>query len=72
MFFTKIAENAGYKTLDNFVQTKMELQNALDHLMKLNGASFIDIRIRKGARSTLPPLKASLTDLKNDFMRSLR
>jgi len=69
---TAIAENAGYKTVGAAVETKQALQGAVKKLLAADGPAFIDIRIRKGTRSDLGPLKASLSNLKDIFMKSIK
>lgn len=68
--FTGIAKSVGYKTLNAPVDSKESLVQAIQSL-KDGGPSFIDMRIRKGIRSDLPPLKMDPIDLKQKFMSYL-
>lgn len=70
--FTAIAENAGYQTVGRAVETAEELQNAVRRLLDGEGPSFIDMRIRKGIRSGLPPLKIVPQELKAPLMANIR
>lgn len=70
--FTAIAENAGYNTIGRPVETEQELKDAIKRLLATGGSAFMDIRIRKGIRSDLPPLKVSLADLKKNLMNEIR
>lgn len=65
---TAIAENTGYKTVRKPVKTKQELKEAINILLEGEGPRFIDIRIKKGIRDDLGPLKASISELKDIFM----
>lgn len=69
---TAIAENAGYKTVGEPVETEPALRDAVKTLLPADRPAFIDIRIRKGIRSDLPLLKISHKDLKETFMRSIK
>ena len=55
--FTKIAEACGYKTVGKAVTNKEELIEAIQELKDSGKASFIDVRIHKGLKGTLPALK---------------
>jgi len=68
--FTGVANSVGYKTLNVPVDSKESLINAIQSL-KNGGPSFIDMRIRKGMRSDLPPLKMDPADLKQKLMTHL-
>ena len=47
--------------------------NAFDpDALSADGPAFIDVRIRKGIRDDLPPLKVSHIDLKNMLMKNSR
>lgn len=69
---SSIAENAGYRTVGKSVKSKEELGRAVNELLSVEGSIFIDIRIRKGIRLDLPPLKVSHKQLKQDLMQELR
>lgn len=70
--FTNLAKSAGYRTLDASVQTKEALQNGIRELLKNDGPGFIDMRIKKGIRDNLPPLKIDHIELKNALMSNLK
>lgn len=54
--FTSIAESCGYMTVGKAVETKEELEKAVEKLKNCGRASFIDCRIHKGLNSKLPPI----------------
>lgn len=54
--WTKIAEACGYETVHHPVTTKEELIEAIDKLIGINKAGFIDCRIHKGLTRKLPPI----------------
>ncbi len=64
--FEKIARGCGYraKTVDN----DKSLNEALSELTDGTAASFINVKIRKGMRPVLPPLKIDHHQLISDFM----
>ncbi len=68
---TKIAENSGYKTIGNSVNTKKNLEEAIKELLDTDGPKFIDIHIRQGIRSDIPFLKVSHIDSKYALMKEL-
>ena len=70
--FTAIAENTGYKTIGLPVDTEQNLKNAINTLLPAEKAAFIDLRIRKGIRSDIPPLNVNYVSLKNMFMKSIK
>ena len=69
---TGIAENAGFQTVGDAVQTKEALQDAVKNLLATEGPAFVDARIRKGIRADLPPLNVSHLDLKDMLMKNLK
>ena len=66
--FTKIAAYSGYKTIDFPATTEQELINAIDKLLEKCGPAFLDVSIRKGMRSKLPPLEIIPEELKKELM----
>ncbi len=69
--FTGIAKSACYHTIGKAVDTEEQLKTAVLQLTGKGGPSFIDVRIRKGIRKNIPPLRISLTDLKHQLMNRL-
>jgi len=69
--FTTIAESAGYRTVGRAVETAEELQDAVKQLLDAGGPAFIDMRIRKGIRPGLPPLKIVPVELKGPLMKNI-
>lgn len=69
--FTTIAAGSGYNTVGQPVTTKEELAEALQKLSLCGGPSFIDFRIRKGLKGSLPPLQIDPEQLITDFMDQL-
>ncbi len=71
--FTTIANGTGYQTIRHPVSTKEEIIEAVKNLVEIGKASFIDIRIKKGLSSKLPPLNIpSYLELINGFMNELK
>lgn len=70
--FTKIAEGSGYRTAGVAVETGEALKKALKEFEAEKGPFFIDMRIHKGLKGKLPPLKASCESLIEDFQKELR
>ena len=71
--FTTIAQGAGYKTVRHPVATKEEIMNTVQNLINGCKAAFIDVRIKKGLSSKLPPLDIlSHVELVNGFMNELK
>ena len=71
--FTKIAQGAGYQTIEHPVATKEEIIDAVQNLVESGKATFIDVRIKKGLSSKLPPLNIpSHLELINGFMNELK
>jgi phosphonopyruvate decarboxylase len=68
---TAIAENAGYKTVGTAVETERDLRDAVKVLLPSGKPAFIDVRIRKGIRDDLGPLKVSLYHLRDIFMQAV-
>jgi len=67
---TAMAGSAGYKTLGKAVKTEQGLVQAVQTLLPADGPAFIEVRIRKGIRADLPPLKFSHSDLKTLLMEN--
>lgn len=71
--FTTIAQGAGYQTIGCPVATKEEIFAAVRDLVGCGKAAFIDVRIKKGLSSELPPLNiSSYLELINGFMNELK
>lgn len=71
--FTTIARGAGYKTIKHPVATREEIIDAIQELVVSGKAAFIDVRIKKGLSSKLPPLTiSSYQELNNEFMNELK
>lgn len=68
---TQIAQHAGYETVKNPVKSKPELLKNVDELIQKGGPAFIDVHIRKGMRSKLPPLDIIPQDLKKEILNDL-
>lgn len=64
--FAKIAQGSGYRA--KVVENEDSLIAALKELTDGKAASFIDVRIRKGMRPVLPPLKINHHQLITNFM----
>ena len=67
---TAIAGNAGYKTIGKAVETEQDLGQAVKTLLSAGGPALIEVRIRKGIRKDLRPLKVDFSKLKPLFMNS--
>ena len=62
---TSIAKHSGYNTLEQAAANSSEFLNAVDQLSKANKPAFVEVKIRKGMRSKLPPLNITPKELKN-------
>lgn len=72
--FTKIAEGAGYRTVGRPVSCRKELVDAINTLTseKRGSAAFMDVRIHKGLRGEVPPLKIDSHELIKALSEELR
>ena len=71
--FTTIAHGSGYQTVGHPVATREEITDAVHNLVKDGKAAFIDVRIKKGLSSKLPPLNIpSHLELINVLMNELK
>lgn len=70
--FTTIASGAGYETAGKPISDAEELAETIKELSKRDRAAFIDVRISKGMREDLGPLKASLKECKKQLMEELK
>jgi phosphonopyruvate decarboxylase len=71
--FTAIAQGAGYQTVGHPAATREEIIDAARKLIERGKAAFIDVRIKKGLSSKLPPLNiSSHLELINGFMNELQ
>jgi phosphonopyruvate decarboxylase len=71
MNMTAVAEGSGYKSPGLPITTENSLKNALSSLISRPGPSFIEVHIRKGMRSDLPPLKFDLVSHKLNLIETL-
>lgn len=67
---TQIAQGAGYRTFDRQVESRLELKAAVALFQEKKGPFFIDLRIHKGLKGTLPPLHISHGAMIQEFMNS--
>lgn len=67
-----MAADAGYKTIGKAVETQQELGQAIKTLLSAGGPAFVEVRIRKGIRAGLPPLKFSHLEIKELLMKNLK
>lgn len=70
--FTQIAKSSGYHTVNNPAKNEQELLSSVDQLLEKGGPAFIDVLIRKGMRSKLPPLDIIPKELKQEFIDALK
>lgn len=70
--FTEIARGSGYHTVNNEVTNAEELTAALYELRHADGAAFLDVRIHKGLKGSLPPLNISHQQLIQELMGALQ
>jgi phosphonopyruvate decarboxylase len=68
---TKIAQNSGYNSIGKTVKNSKDIEIAISQLLKCDGPAFLEILIRKGIRSDMPPLKFNLIESKGEFMKNL-
>ena len=57
--------------MGNAVETEEQLQEAVKKLLEAGGPAFIDVRIRKGIRPDIPPLKIIPSELKDLLMTNI-
>lgn len=69
---TTIAKGCGYLTIDNHVESKEDLINAIKQMSGSNRLSFIDVHVRQGIRKDLPGLKIDHQVAKNELMRFIK
>lgn len=62
---TSIAKHSGYNTVEQAAANSSEFLNAVDQLSQANKPAFVEVKIRKGMRSKLPPLNIVPKELKN-------
>ncbi len=71
--FTTIAQGAGYQSVGHPVATREEIYGAAQNLSQRDKATFLDVRIKKGLGSKLPPLSIpSYLELISGFMDELQ
>lgn len=68
---TTVAKGCGYVTLENFVESKDDLQNAVRQMAEGNRLSFIDAHVRQGIRKDMPGLKIEHQAAKESLMNNL-
>jgi phosphonopyruvate decarboxylase len=69
----RIAENIGYNTVSPQILAAQSLISALNEfVMQTDGPKFIEVKIKKGMRKDLPPLKFDLTQHKDLIMNNLK
>ncbi len=68
---TAIAENTDFNTPGRAIETKQELAKAVNALVALERPAFVEVRIRKGIRPDLPPLKIIPKGLKGPLMKDI-
>lgn len=68
---TTVAKGCGYVTLENFVESKDDLQNAVKQMAGGNKLSFIDVHVRQGIRKDMPGLKIEHQTAKESLMNNL-
>lgn len=65
---TTIAKASGFKTHQDFLQTKDEICKCISELFSTDGPHFLEIRIKKGMRQDMPILKMIPLEEKIKFM----
>lgn len=68
---TTVAKGCGYITLEKFVESKEDLQNAARQMAGDNKLSFIDVHVRQGIRKDMPGLKIEHQTAKESLMNNL-
>lgn len=69
---TTIAKGCGYSTLDKYVESKEDLQNAVVQMLADKHLSFIDVHVRQGIRGDMPGLKIDHQNAKEDLMNHIK
>ncbi len=62
---TQVAESTGYSTIQKPVQSASDFTDSVNLLLSKKKPSFIEVHIKKGMRSKLPPLDIIPSDLKH-------
>ena len=70
--FTTIARGSGYQTVAGPITNAKDLSIAIHELEKSDRAKFIDVRIHKGLKGKLPPLRISHQELIHELMKELK
>lgn len=68
---TTVAKGCGYVTLEQYVESKDDLQNAIRQMARANKLSFIDVHVRQGIRKDMPGLKIEHQTAKESLMNYL-
>lgn len=68
---TTVAKGCGYITLEKFIESKEDLQNAARQMAGDNKLSFIDVHVRQGIRKDMPGLKIEHQTAKESLMNNL-
>lgn len=70
--FTTIARGSGYQTVAGPITNAKDLGIAIRELEGADKAKFIDVRIHKGLKGKLPPLRISHQELIQELMEELK
>lgn len=70
--FTAMAKAAGYRTSEGPAKNREDLVRQIGELTGEAGPAFIDVRIHKGMKGSLPPLDIDHLDLVNQLMDELQ
>lgn len=70
--FSDIAKSCGYSVVDEIIDTKCKLENAINTLKTTGKPSFIDVRIHKGLKEGAPPLNPNYGLLRTDLMEEFK
>ena len=68
----EISKASGFRTLRAPVETADALNKGMQEVLGYQKPSFIEVRIRKGMRSTMPLLKLDLAKAKAEFIKTLK
>ena len=66
----EIAKQAGYRTLDKYIENRAQIADGIKAMNNIIGPSFIELRIKKGMRDDMPVLKIDTLKSKDEFIES--
>lgn len=69
---TGVAASCGYATVGHAVQDAQEVREATEALISVEGPAFLEVVVRPGIRSDLPPLEVDPKAMRSGLMQALK